>query len=97
MLKVYKTCCKNCLFSDDRIVSPRRAQSIIKECLQEQTHFICHNATMNDEEIICRAFYDRLGEHSQAIRIAERLEVVEEVDQTQKGKLRSYRELNQED
>ena len=62
MLKVFNQCCKNCLLSDDRIVSPSRAKELIQDCSENQTHFICHKATIKcDKEIVCKKFYDQLG------------------------------------
>lgn len=93
MIKVYKECCKNCLLSKNRIVSPQRAKEIIQGCAKDQTHFICHKASMNDEDIVCRFFYDKFGHVSQMIRIAERLNAVEFVEQPASEKLPSYNEM----
>jgi hypothetical protein len=95
MLKVYKECCGNCLLSKDRIVSPKRAKDLLKEIEQKQTYFVCHKASMNDEEIVCKTFFDKLGHQSQMIRIAERLNAVQFVEQNNIEKLRSYASLNQ--
>ena len=94
MLKVYKECCKNCLLSEDRIVSPKRAKEIINDCTRNQTHFICHKATLNDEEIVCSKFYNTLGHNSQMIRIAQRLDVIEFVEQPDSKKLRTHKEMS---
>lgn len=93
MFKVYKTQCKNCLLSKDRIVPSDRANQIIKDCVKEQTHFICHKASMNDEDVCCRKFYDEIGHKINKIRIFERIRAVEFVDQTDAEKLPSYLEM----
>lgn len=93
MFKVYKTSCKNCLLSSDAIVSPKRRKDIIKDCVTKQTHFVCHKASMRNEDVCCKTFYDTLGHTSQMIRIAERLNAVEEVEQPDSDKLLSYREI----
>jgi len=90
MLKVYQECCHNCLLSKDRIVSPKRAKDLLKEIEQKQSYFVCHKASMNGEEIVCKTFYDKLGHQSQMIRIAERLNVVKFVEQTNAEKLTPY-------
>lgn len=90
MLKVYSDCCKNCLLSKDRIVSPIRAKEIIKECVEKQIHFICHKASINGEDIVCKSFFDKLGHRSQLIRIAERLNAIEFIEQTDSEKLIPY-------
>jgi hypothetical protein len=92
-LKVFNECCKNCLFSKDRIVSSKRVKEIIKYCEENQTHFICHKATMNgDKEIICKKFFDTMGEKSQMIRIAQRLKVLEFIEQSDSEKLPTFKE-----
>jgi hypothetical protein len=95
MLKVYQECCRNCLLSKDRIVSSKRAKDLLKEIEQKQSYFVCHKASMNDEEIVCKTFFDKLGHQSQMIRIAERLNAVQFVEQNNTEKLRSYTSLNQ--
>lgn len=94
MFKVYEKTCKNCLLSPDAIVSPEARKDIIKGCEKKQTYFICHKASMNDQEICCRTFYDKLGHISQMIRIAERLNYVEFVPQTDTEKLPTWKEMN---
>jgi len=93
-LKVFKECCKNCLLSEDRIVSPKRVKGIIKDCVEKQTHFICHKATLkDDEEIVCSAFFKTMGHKSQMVRIAERLNVLEFVEQSDSEKLVTHKEM----
>lgn len=93
-LKVYNECCKNCLLSEDRIVSSKRAKDIIKDCAEKQTHFICHKATMKgDEEIVCSKFFNTIGYKSQMVRIAQRLNAIEFVNQIDTQKLPTYKEI----
>ena len=92
-LKVFKECCKNCLLSDDRIVSAKRAKEIISECAEKQTHFICHKASMSGDEIICSKFYNTLGCESQMVIIAQRLNMIEFVEQEDSEKLPTYKEM----
>jgi hypothetical protein len=90
MLKVYKECCANCLLSKDRIVSPKRAKELLKDIAEKQSYFVCHKASINGEEIVCKTFFDELGRQSQMIRIAERLNSVQFVEQENKEKLIPY-------
>jgi len=80
-MKVYKDCCQNCLLSKDSIVSPTTRKQILQKCAKEQSHFICHKATIENKEILCKSFYDKFGHFSQMIRIAERLNFVEFIEQ----------------
>ena len=94
-LKVFKECCKNCLLSEDRIVSSKRAKDIIKDCAEKQAHFICHKATMNgDEEIVCSKFFNTIGHKSQMIRIAQILNDLEFVEQSDTEKLPTFKEMS---
>lgn len=94
MLKVYKNKCKNCLFTQDRIVSSERAKEIIQECKASNTHFICHLSTMeNSGNICCRGFFDTEGDEVAKIQIAKRLELVEFVETPESDKLPPYRDF----
>jgi hypothetical protein len=92
--KVYNEPCNNCLLSKDAIVSPERRKEIISEIKREQSYFICHKASFEGKNICCKAFFDKMGEVSQLIRIAERLNVVEEVEQTDNRLLTPYRDYH---
>ena len=87
-MKVYKECCKNCLLSPDAIVDANRRKEIIKECKKEQTHFVCHKASMEGKDVCCKTFYDKLGHFSQMIRIADRLGAIEFVEQPETDNLK---------
>jgi hypothetical protein len=89
-MKVYKTCCQNCLFTKNRIVSGKVAGQIIKDCVKQQTHFVCHKATLQGKDIVCANFYSQMAEYSQPIRMAERLGILEFVEQPDGEKLQPY-------
>jgi len=94
-LKIFTECCKNCLLSEDRIVSSKRAKEIIKDCAESQTHFICHKATMKGgEEIVCSKFFNTIGYKSQMVRIAQRLNALEFVEQSDTEKLPTFKEMS---
>lgn len=48
---------------------------------------------MQGKEIICNRFYDQFGHHSQLVRIAQRLDCLQFVDQTDNEKLITYTEM----
>lgn len=81
MLKVYKECCNQCLLSKNRIVPAARVKEIVSGCAKRQSYFICHKASVEDKEVVCRTFFDKLGHVSQMIRIAERMNMVEFIEQ----------------
>jgi hypothetical protein len=90
-LKVFSECCQNCLLSKNRIVSSERAKEIIKTCKEKQQYFICHKASIKNEDIVCSKFFKDFGGFSQMIRIAERLNAVEFVPQTDNEKLPPFK------
>ena len=90
MFKVAKQQCENCLLSQNAIVSPSAVQKHLKKCAAEDTHFICHKATMNGQEICCRAFYDTRS--TNLIRVMGRLGCIEFVDLPETQPLMSWRE-----
>lgn len=93
-MKVYKSCCKNCLLSPDAIVSTKRRKDIIQTCAKEQTYFIRHQSSMGGDDICCNTFYERMGHMSQLVRIAQRLDVVEFVDQPDSEKLPPHKDMS---
>jgi hypothetical protein len=93
-MKVFNTCCKNCLLSGDRIVSSKRTKEIVKGCVASQTHFICHKASIRGEDVCCKKFFDAFGHRVQMVRIAQRLGVLEFVDQPDSEKLATFKEMS---
>lgn len=48
---------------------------------------------MRGEDILCKNFYDQFGHFSQMVRISERLNMVQFVDQPDGDKLPTYVEM----
>lgn len=92
-MKVYDKPCQNCLFSKDRIVSGKAAKQIIKECIQNETHFICHKATMNGEDICCKTFYDKFGNFSRNIQFAKWINYIRIIPQPISEKLIPFNKI----
>ena len=78
MFKVKKQCCKQCLFGKNKIVDDERKDSILENCKINDSHFICHEATINKEDVCCKGFYDT--QNSSMMRVSSRLNMVEFVD-----------------
>lgn len=74
-MKVMEKQCNECLFSKNRIVTTTRMRSILAECARKDSHFICHKATQEGEDVCCRGFYDTQPP-SQLMRIAGRLNMI---------------------
>lgn len=81
------------MLSPDSIVSPTRRKEILQGCAKRQTYFICHKASQEDKDVCCKTFYDKLGHISQMVRIAERLNMVEFIEQPEHEKLTTYNEM----
>jgi len=65
--------CADCLFTSRCLVSPTRKADILRLCLARQSYFVCHEASLKGQRVVCRGFYDRLGHTSQLLRIMQRL------------------------
>ncbi len=78
MFKVKKQSCDECLFSKDKIVSNKRRQQILSDCRQEDSHFICHKATIDGHNICCHDFYKT--QDISIIQISQRMGWIEFVD-----------------
>lgn len=74
MFKVCEEKCTKCLFTKNRIVGKERMANILEECARNNTHFICHEASMNGQDVCCKGFYDT--QTSNMMRIAQRLKMV---------------------
>lgn len=70
--------CAECLFSPNRIVSASRMREILRDCQEQDTHFICHKSTLQGGNVACRGWFDRYS--SNLSRIAERLGAVRFVE-----------------
>ncbi|AUR81211.1 hypothetical protein Ares1_0087 [Vibrio phage Ares1] len=78
MMQVSKRCCGQCLFTPKKIVSDARKKDILKTCEQDDTHFICHKATIKKQNVVCRGFFE--NQSTNALRVAERLGLIEFVE-----------------
>jgi len=78
MFKVKKERCNECLYSYNKIVSNARRKELLKDINKNDSHFVCHKATIEGAEICCKGFYDSAT--SNLIRISQRLGMVEFVD-----------------
>jgi len=92
-MRVYKQRCKNCLLSEDRIVSPEKAQEIINDCVKKQSFFICHKSP-DGKEIMCRGYYKKYGNNCLRLRIAELIGMVNFIEQPDEGKLLTHNEMS---
>jgi len=73
--RVQRKMCNQCLFSKNKIVSDKRKAQLLKECRDNNNHFICHKATIKGERVTCRAFYDKCTN----IQISQLLESIGEI------------------
>lgn len=78
MMKVAKKCCGQCLFTSKKIVSDERKDQLLKDCVKDDAHFICHKATIKNDDVVCRGFYENYS--TNMIRIAGRLGAIKCVD-----------------
>lgn len=67
--------CDQCLYGPDKIVSNARRAQLLRDLNRDDSHFICHKASIADQEVACRGDWDQRG-CGQMGRIAERLQCV---------------------
>lgn len=76
MFRIRSKRCDQCLLSDNKIVSDKRRNEVLRECVKNDTHFICHK----HHDVCCRGFYDQDPGASNLMRIAGRLGCVQFVE-----------------
>jgi len=76
--KVKKKMCDQCLYTQNKIVSDERKESLLDGIEAKGGHFICHKASIAGEDTCCKGFYD--NNDFQLKQVAQRLNVVEFVD-----------------
>ena len=82
--------------TNDSIVSPKRRKEILSECVKPNQYFICHKSSIDgdgQDGVLCRSFFDKLGDKIQVVQIAKRLGVIKYVDQPNMKKLPTYSEM----
>lgn len=94
-LEIFEKPCKNCLFSKDAIVSPKIVNEILLRCVQNDTHFECHEATMKNKKTVCSTFYTKLGNNSRHVRFAKQFSLLRFVPQKDHEMLPTYKQMNQ--
>lgn len=62
--------CDECLFSDRRVVSEKRAAEIVAEALAADGYFICHKSSIKDGQTCCAGFWREHGRDSLTTRFA---------------------------
>lgn len=77
-MNIKKKCCNQCLFTKNKIVSDARRDSIVRDCLKNDSHFICHKSTIEHGNDVCTGFAKKYS--SQSIRISDRLGLTRHVD-----------------
>lgn len=80
--KIQTKQCDQCLFSRRRIVTAARFKNIIRDCTQlgNEKHFVCHKASLKGDSVCCRGFWDKYKNNFQLGQVAQRLNLVEEVE-----------------
>lgn len=90
--------CDQCLFSAAKIVSDKRRDQIIADCLKDGTHFVCHKPALlemkgeyeGNTNVCCRGFYDAYPGQT-VIRFAAHLGLIhfvqpqEDADESKEG------------
>lgn len=95
MFPVYQQQCQNCLLTKKALVDPNRVKEIIKECLDAQTHFVCHKSTLQDDTgVCCRGFFDKYGDEVDKIQIFKRLNLIEFIELPDNEQLPNFKDFS---
>jgi hypothetical protein len=71
---VFEKPCKECLFSEERIVDPQRKKQVLQKLKGQGGHFICHKATMDQgKDVACASWAEKMGDTSNLYRVSQRL------------------------
>lgn len=81
--------CNECLFGKDRVVSGARAADVIHTAREKEGGFVCHKFSIMemqgdlshaDANVVCRGYYDQVGDRVMLIRLAHMMNIVRFVD-----------------
>ena len=71
--RVASKCCSECLFGPHKLVSNKRKEALIEECLREETFFRCHMGDAHGHTICCRGFFEVYGPAVLPLRLVHAL------------------------
>lgn len=86
MLNVLSKRCNQCLYGPDKIVSDARRKQLLSDIDRDDSHFICHKASIAGVEAACHGDWEQRG-CGQLGRIAEHYNCVRFVDEADLGTL----------
>lgn len=74
--------CDTCIFhpGNRMQLSRGRVKELANAALRNGTAIICHETLSTGGQAICRGFYDRYGEQVAVLQIAQRMELIAEVE-----------------
>jgi hypothetical protein len=77
--------CSECLFGKTPVVSLARRRELIREMQRNDSHFVCHKATIarghEGRGVCCRGDYDRNPARTNLMRVMGRLGAVRFVEE----------------
>jgi hypothetical protein len=79
-LKVCDKMCDQCLYSKNKIVTDVRKDQILYQLEQVNDYFICHKASMVNERVMCRGYYEANKKTSLLIILGSQLKLLFFVD-----------------
>ena len=74
--------CGQCLFGPNKVVTDASKRKVLRDCVREDRHFVCHKSSIRDpdEDMACRGFVEHYRGVGQLLRIARSLGVAREAD-----------------
>lgn len=74
--------CAQCAFTPRRIVPGSRVADIVRTTREEPgAHFICHEATIDQEDAICAGWWDRFASEDPVLMAAQSMGIIDRTTQ----------------
>lgn len=89
--------CDECLYSKNKLVSDSRKEQILYQLEQVNDYFICHKASLVNERVMCRGYYEKNKTdtyNNPVILLAAKLKVLKFVNVIEVMKSGIYRMRN---
>lgn len=73
--------CDTCIFRPGNLMhlEPGRVKDMVDECLKNDSAVICHKTLAEEDNAVCRGFYDAYEANVTPLRLATAMNIIKEV------------------
>jgi hypothetical protein len=77
-LRVCREMCSDCVFRPGNLMRlrPGRVRGMVRDAIRDDSFIPCHQ-TLDDEQAVCRGFYDRFGDRTLGCRLGHFIGVID--------------------